>query len=113
MKRRQSRPVSQKKFNAMLKMLPDETERRLLWDAFPEGRNGNRVFSPQHDEKTNKKVRLILKKIQKARRGPRVFRILILLIIVGAPMVFSIVFLDSLASRYTETALERFSGTDV
>jgi hypothetical protein len=113
MKQRLSRPVSKKKFNTMLKMLPDETERRLLSDAFPEGRNGNRVFSPPNDEKTNKKVRLILKKIQKARRGPRVFRILILLIIVGAPIVFGIVFLDSLASRYTETALERLTGTDV
>ena len=97
----------------MLKMLPDETERRLLSEAFPGSRNGHRLFSPPHDETTNKKVRLILNKIRKARRGPRIFRIILLLIVVGAPIGFGIVFLDSLAARYTEKTLERLLGTDV
>ena len=106
------RPMSARKYRKLNSMLSDRKEKDLMDRVFIE--SGNlRIYTSPKDSRTAKKAAGILKKVKKARQGPRVFRIGLLAAIILAPILFNLLFLDSIAARRLEKTLESLSGTDV
>jgi len=94
-------------------MLTGSSEIKLLEDSFPRGEDGKYRYSKPSEEKSEEKINKLLKKIYKARSGPRTVRLIVLLLIVAVPVVFNLFFLDSLAAGKLENLLETLSGTDI
>ncbi len=105
--------LKEKKIRSIRGMLTDSTQIKLFDDSFPRGEDGKYHYSKLSDEKNAEKIKVILKKVRKARSGPRTLRLIILILIISVPVVFSLFFLDSLAAGSLEKALETLSGTDV
>jgi len=94
-------------------MLTGSSEIKLLEDSFPRGEDGKYRYSKPSEEKSEEKINKLLKKIYKARSGPRTVCFIVLLLIVAVPVVFNLFFLDSLAAGKLENLLETLSGTDI
>ncbi len=107
------RPISERKFAAMLKTLSDRSEEKNIRKCFPLGDDGKHRFTKPQKEKDAVEIAGILKKVHKVRTGPRTVRLVFLLVIVAAPIIFNIVFLDKIAAKYLETGLEALTETDV
>ncbi len=105
--------LKEKKIRSIRGMLTDSSQIKLFDDSFPRGEDGKYHYSKPSDEKRAEKIKGILKKVRKARSGPRTLRLIILILIIFVPVVFSLFFLDSLAAGSLEEVLETLSGTDV
>ena len=107
------RALKEKRFRSIRGMLTGSSEIKLLEDSFPRGEDGKYRYSKPSEEKSEEKINKLLKKIYKARSGPRTVRLIVLLLIVAVPVVFNLFFLDSLAAGKLENLLETLSGTDI
>jgi len=105
--------VREKKFRLLNSMLTDVSEKKLLKDSFFPGEKGNYYYREPSDRTKAERIQKILKKVHKARSGPRVIRLSLLFIVLGVPFVFAVFFMDTLVSRNLEQKLEYLSGTDV
>ncbi|RKX72571.1 MAG: hypothetical protein DRP60_13495 [Spirochaetes bacterium] len=107
------RALKEKRFRSIRGMLTGSSEIKLLEDSFPRGEDGKYRYSKPSEEKSEEKINKLLKKIYKARSGPRTVCFIVLLLIVAVPVVFNLFFLDSLAAGKLENLLETLSGTDI
>ncbi len=107
------RALKEKRFRSIRGMLTGSSEIKLLEDSFPRGEDGKYRYSKPSEEKSEEKINKLLKKIYKARSGPRTVRLIVLLLIVAVPVVFNLFFLDSLAAEKLENLLGTLSGTDI
>ncbi len=97
----------------MIGMLIDSSEQELITKYFPTGEDGKHRYVRPKDGKNEKSIVKILKKVHKARQGPRIIRLIFLVIIFAVPILFNLLLLDRLAAQALETGLEAFTGTDV
>jgi len=111
--RKYRRALSSGRYSRLRNALVDESERNLLDSTFLADEKGFRIYQAHEDEKQNTQIRTLLKKIHKARSGPRTVRIVFLAILLGLPVIFNLFFLDRLAARLTEASLEAITRTDV
>lgn len=106
------KPLKKKRFEKLTKMLIDAGEKKKMETVFPEGPDGRRRYKAPTDKKKAKEIAGILKKVRKARSGPRTFRLVLVLILIVGPIFFNLFFLDGMVSRRLEKILEEQTGTD-
>ena len=107
------RPLSRRKYRAMLEVLSDKAELSLLQSVFSLGEDGKYHYQNSLNRKTTESAAAILKKIHRGRSGPNLIRISFVAVIIGLPILFNILFLDKLAARQLERFLETLIKTDV
>lgn len=107
------KPLSEQKFKKLSAAVSDSTERKKLQKAFPLGDDKKYHYQEPGNKKEVDAVSLLLKKVHKEKTGPRTIRLTILIILIAAPILFNLVFLDRIAARYLEKGLEDLTETDV
>ncbi len=107
------KPLSEKKFKSILRTSVSKNEKQLLEEAFVKNENGKLILKLPEQPEKQKKLSGLLNMIHKSRSGVKTFRLVILVILIGAPIIFTVFFLDKLAASKTESVLESLSGTDV
>jgi len=107
------RGLKGKKIDSIRSMLTDSSESELFSQSFLQGDDGKFHFTEPADAKSAKKLAGILKKLHKARSGPRIIRLVVVAVLITAPVIFNLFFLDRMVSGFLEGKLEDMSGTDV
>jgi len=111
--RKYRKALKEKKLKSLTAMLTDNSERKLVLSCFVQEPSGKYRYSKPEKDADVKKAAAIIRKIHKARSGPRIIRISVLLVLIVAIVVFNLFFLDNLVSDRIEKVLEESSETDV
>jgi len=107
------RPLSRRKYRAALETLSNRTELSLLESVFSLGEDGKYHYQDPPDREIAESAASLLKRIHRNKSDLHMLRIIFLVVIIGLPILFNMLFLDKLAARRLERFLEALSGTDV
>jgi hypothetical protein len=105
--------LKEKRIRSISRMLTDSSERELFLSSFPAEEDGKCRYRKPGNRKSEEKIAGILKKLRKARTGPRSIRLGVLSLLILLPVLFNLIFLDRMAAGFLEEKLEKISGTDV